>query len=268
MKNILALVSALILCLAAVSCTYNEKIVEPTKKEVKIITNQPPTSAKIVLESDTVLINGTVGITCTVEDPDTNENFTFEWGSFKATENSTDDNYEYDYWHNMGTIVKEGTDALWSPGMAEGKYVIFCSAQDKGGVSLFTTKIISAINGAGITALTDSLVYHTDGTHNMNNMIIIRMYNFTDKSLEIDVCPNPQILIEKYESNEWIEYCLTGGGCSADKDPIGYINPGVYYRSEEPVPIVPGIFRIKMKYDVVDNRKKDEYLYTTVFEVK
>ena len=269
MKYIKSLEMLIIYMLILVgSCTNYESNVEPFTKNTRIITNQAPTSATIVFDADTVFINDTVGVSCIVEDPDENESFSFEWASFKVTENSTDDNYEYDYWRNNGKFIRGGANAFWTPGMAIGKYIIFCNAMDKGGVQLFTTKIINASLGAGITALTDSITYHTDGTYSRSNRIYIRLYNYSNDILKVNICRGPQVLFERMDLYIWGEYSPAGGGCRADMEPYSYIYPDQYITSIDRVPLAPGFYRLKIEYQKGGSKIGKEYIYTTEFEVK
>ena len=106
----------LILSLVIASCDYESTFnVEPTQKEKGIKTNQPPTLAYIETAFDTVAVCNNLELTCVVEDPE-NDSCTYEWESFKVTEESTEEDYEFDYFMNKGEFIQTGKTALWEPG--------------------------------------------------------------------------------------------------------------------------------------------------------
>ncbi len=108
-KLIYGLISVVLLLL--ISCESSEKITSSSPSKEQIIrTNLPPTDALIESITDTVCMSGTVSLTCKTEDPE-NDPFTFEWASFKVTENSTVENYEFDYWRNRGRFISTGKEA-------------------------------------------------------------------------------------------------------------------------------------------------------------
>jgi hypothetical protein len=269
MKNIIVQSFVIIPILIIInSCTHYEQVVEPVTPEPKIITNHAPTSATIILTSDSIFINDTVGVSCTVVDPDENETFSYEWASYKATENSTEDNYKFDYWKNNGEFARGGEHALWTPATEVGKYVLFCIASDKGGVQILASKLINAKNGFGITALTDSITYYTDGTQNYTNLVHYDLYNFSNDILVINTCGQPHIQSEILISGEWNLYQKTSWVCPANTSPFGYVNPNNYSRHYDNVPPETGIFRFKVQFSRVGSETKYEYIYTTAFEVK
>ena len=63
---------------------------------------------------------------------------------------------------NRGEFIHDGPNTFWTPAMAEGKYIIFCLAKDRGSAEILTSKIINAKVGFGFTLVTDTLLYNTE----------------------------------------------------------------------------------------------------------
>lgn len=258
------------------ACINDDSGVDPVTYSTKVITNKPPISATIILESETVFINDTTIISCTVEDPDENESFSFEWTSFKVTENSTDNDYKYDYFKNRGVFVHRGGNALWTPAMTNGKYIIICIAKDKAGNELSATKIINAVVGAGISAITDTTTYYSNGTLNYDQLVHYTVANYTADTIEFINYGPPHIAIEKKIKDKWKLYKSTHITSWIDSDPYLVLGPGDESSEIEFVPTEEGIYRLKILYDAngqVDHLMSSTYifaetLYSTEFEVK
>ena len=249
------------------SCTMSDTSLNSIDNSNQIKTNHPPISATLIFESDTVLINKSVCITCIVEDLDENENFSFEWTSFKVTENSTDDVYVFDYWKNRGEFLQDGVNTFWTPAMAEGKYIIFCIAKDKGGAEIFTSKIINAKVGFGFTLVTDTLLYYTNGTSDQNNLLSYTLTNHSEIIFCVNACGLPVKSIEKKESDKWNSYAPITYWCRADIDPYGPFGPNGKLTENLIIPPDPGIYRLTVPYGIYPKRSWDKILYSGEFEV-
>ena len=261
--------SFLILCCVFISCATSDNSLNSTdnSNQNQIRINHSPVSATLVFESDTVLINKPIGVTCIAEDPDENEIFSFEWTSFKVTENSTDDHYDFDYWKNRGEFIQEGPNTLWTPAAAEGKYIIFCLAKDKGGAEIFASKIINAKVGFGFTLITDTLLYYTNGTFDDTNLLSCTLTNDSEHIYGINACGLPVLGIEKKESDGWRWYISVPHFCTGDMDLYGACYPNSKIIQYLILPTDPGIYRLVAPYDIYPERTFDINLYSGEFEV-
>ncbi len=128
---------------------------------IMIKTNLPPTSISLTSSADTISFWENINLTCVVEDPE-NDPLTYEWTSYRVTDNSSLENYEIIelvYWLNQGVFTASGSEAVWIPGKLEGKYLILCYVQDKAGYEVSDKIIVQVVSAGSVTALTDKFTY-------------------------------------------------------------------------------------------------------------
>ena len=182
--------------------TFN---VEPTQKGKGITTNQPPAFAHIETAFDTVAVCDNLELTCILEDPE-NDPCTYKWDSFKVTEESTEENYHFDYFMNKGEFIQTGKAALWEPGKLNGKYLLLCIASDKAGNEISAKKIVNVKFTGCLSIGTDSLVYKIVGKYKVVNIsYMFRNYQSTRVVLR-GFIDRLDPIYEKKENDNWIVY--------------------------------------------------------------
>jgi hypothetical protein len=235
-------------------CSKTESITTPI--------NHPP-KAFIILESDTVVINNIVSMSCSVEDPDENESFTYNWLSFKVTENSTEEDYEINTGENGGQFIKRGVNARWTPSLADGKYLIFCYVQDKDYESVLALKIINVINFSDVFALTDANYYNAEEQSEFYNLLFYIIRNNSQYIIEMNICGSPHSVLEEKNYNNWITY--SENDCVL-RTKI-QLFPDEEMVANDYIPKKSGLFRYKYKYDILETGEKNQQFFSNEFQV-
>jgi hypothetical protein len=150
-----------IMLLFFISCDSDDKVTSGSiDKEINNKTNLPPTSITLTASADTVSVCDLLNLNCLVEDPE-NDSLTYEWSSYRLTENSTLDNYQVIYWLNHGEFSGTDKDVVWKPGRIAGPYLILCNVKDKAGYEITGKKILQVVSTECMSVLTDKITYRS-----------------------------------------------------------------------------------------------------------
>lgn len=209
--------------------------------------NLPPTSISLVSSADTVSFWEKVNLTCLVEDPE-NDPLSYEWISYRITDNSTLENYEIikiAHWLNRGEFMSAGKDAVWNPGKIEGKYLIVCNVQDKAGYEISTQKIVNVIAIECASMLTAKCTYDFSDfdtsridprDHHLNLFFIVK--NSLSQKVNLYGCGwlvTPGVHIKM--NDQWLVY-LDPNGCKGlnsgfeDAEHIDFVRVEVFAGEE------------------------------------
>ncbi len=154
-------VGILFLSCIFICCESNDTITSGShENELKIKNNLPPTSISLTSTADTVTFWENIILTCTVENPE-NDPLTYEWSSYRLSENSTLENYEVIYWLNHGEFNGTDQDVVWKPGRIAGPYLILCNVKDKAGYEITGKKILQVVSTECMSVLTDKITYRS-----------------------------------------------------------------------------------------------------------
>ncbi len=263
-----------IMLLFFISCDSDDTVTSGSiDNEINIKTNLPPTRVTLESISDTVCMTGTITLTCQAEDPE-NDPFTYEWASFKLTENSTVENYEFDYWHNRGRFISTGKEAIWKPAKLEGKYLILCDVKDKAGYELTATKILQVIVAdCPLSMRTENVKYDLSDLYPGTWLEVVAIIqNYLEHTVTVPQCGAPTTGVEKKVDNQWTTFsnmaicACRGYECTRI---FLELNPGQTIKCFSwPLDFSPGQYRLFIPYNI--GSVHDSYadtLYSSVFEV-
>jgi hypothetical protein len=247
------------------SCDYESTVnIAPTQKGKGIKTNQLPTLAYIKTASDTVAVCDSLELMCNVEDPE-NDSCSYEWDSFKVTEESTEEDYEFDYFMNKGGFIQTGKTALWEPGKLDGKYLLLCIASDKAGNEISAKKIVNVNFNNCLSLTTDTTVYKPLYLDELNtSQLKLKIINNT----KYGIIPrsDANFFIEgilKKDDGNWINYLDYQTTSSSIT-----LETGEEILQESWPPINAGIFRFFVPYKLeANNPVFTDTLYSNEFKV-
>jgi len=227
------------------SCDYESTVnIEPTQKEKGIKTNQPPTLAYIETEFDTVAVCNNLELTCIVEVPE-NDSCTYEWESFKVTEESTEEDYHFDYFMNKGEFTQAGKTALWKPGKLDGKYLLLCIAKDKGGYEIVAKKIVNVNLEGCLSLTTDKTIYQPFDFYEVSERYLTLTISNKTNYMVIPRSFGEFItaVLQKNIENKWSSYSNF-----EDTSGILILEPGEEYENQWENPYEEGIYRFYVLY--------------------
>ena len=251
----------ILICFLMISCEPESGSVS-TRKET-VITNQRPVSAVLEIRSDSIFVEDTLRITCTVVDPE-NDSITFEWAAFKVTDNSTDDHYELLYSLDHGEFIKAGREAMWKPGYVNGRYLILCNATDIAGYEITALKIVH-INAAGSLGAKTSKVKYSTSEFSSSDTSFVSIYNYRYRVMTFDA-PCERIIagVEAKYDDGWhlIHECLLGISGSVQFDSAQSASFNIAPS------LTQGHYRLLFEYYVGNLYESQKYnLYSNEFEV-
>jgi len=218
-KLMYGLTSVLLSFFIACQSTDNVTSGSPYKEPI-IKTNQPPTSIALNSSADTVSFWGSIKLSCSVEDPE-NDPLTYEWSSYRLTENSTLENYQIIYWLNHGDFSGTDKDVIWKPGKIAGPYLLLCNVKDKAGYEITAKRIVQVLSTECVSVLTDKItyrssdfdsIYHNFPQPHLNFSYTVKnaLFNVKANLYGCDMAITPGV--QKKTNNRWVQ-SIKPDGC-------------------------------------------------------